>query len=411
MFFLKRLAKLLIYLTSDIVGIRLYTRIDNFKLIGMHYKIYSFVILLFLLASCSQSAKSNEGDEEGILLTGKVKKPQPQGHIVLEEITENSTKVVDTLNLLSDSTFSLEVMSTEPGFYRLNFYDKQYVTLVLNTEDDVHVQVDGSAQAGLVEVTGSVDTDYMNKVNTIIQQFQKDVNALNNQYIKAKNNGDEQEVAAVEQKFLAIQAVNSAAVKNEIRKMDGSIASIYATNYLNPEEEFVFLDSLAQMLEKEIPHSSHVQKFVTQINAQKSLAVGQKAPEISLPNPDGEIIKLSSLRGQYVLVDFWAEWCGPCRKENPNVVKVYKKYHDKGFEIFGVSLDRDKDKWLKAIKQDNLTWVHVSDLKYWNSEVVPLYSITGIPFTVLLDREGNIIAKNLRGKALEDKLAEIFKES
>lgn len=136
--------------------------------------------------------------------------------------------------------------------------------------------------------------------------------------------------------------------------------------------------------------------------------VGDVAPEISLPDPNGNIISLSSLRGKYVLIDFWASWCGPCRRENPNVVRVYKEYKDKGLEIYGVSLDMNKGLWLQAIEADQLTWKHVSDLAYWNSVVVPTYEINGIPATFLLDKDGKIIAKNLRGEALESKLKEVL---
>ena len=128
-----------------------------------------------------------------------------------------------------------------------------------------------------------------------------------------------------------------------------------------------------------------------------------------MPDTTGKIVKLSSMRGKYVLVDFWAKWCGPCRGENPNVVRVYNKYKDKGFTVYGVSLDRNKEDWLKAIHEDNLTWTHVSDLKFWQSEAAKIYSINAIPFSVLLDPNGVIIAKNLRDLALEAKLAEIFK--
>jgi len=136
------------------------------------------------------------------------------------------------------------------------------------------------------------------------------------------------------------------------------------------------------------------------------LPVGEVAPEIALPDTQGKINKLSSLRGKYVLIDFWAAWCGPCRREAPNLVRIYNKYKEKGFEIYGVSLDRDKNSWLGAIESDNLDWVHVSDLKYWQSDVVGLYGFSGIPYTVLIDREGKIIAKGLRGEQLENKLAE-----
>jgi len=137
---------------------------------------------------------------------------------------------------------------------------------------------------------------------------------------------------------------------------------------------------------------------------------GEKAPEIALPNPGGKIMRLSELRGKYVLVDFWASWCGPCRKENPNVVKMYDKYHAKGFEIFSVSLDKDPESWKRAIASDNLKWqYHVSDLKQWDSSVIPLYGIESIPFTILLNPKGEILAVNLRGAQLEQKLSEIFK--
>ena len=138
------------------------------------------------------------------------------------------------------------------------------------------------------------------------------------------------------------------------------------------------------------------------------LSIGVEAPDIILPTPNGEVAKLSDLRGKIVLVDFWASWCKPCRLENPNVVKAFKKYNAKGFEVFGVSLDQNRENWIEAIEADGLKWTQVSDLQFWSSSVVKLYDIQGIPFAVLLDREGKIIAKNLRGDELEAKLEEIL---
>jgi len=144
--------------------------------------------------------------------------------------------------------------------------------------------------------------------------------------------------------------------------------------------------------------------------AAPSSAAGTIAPEISLPTPAGDTIKLSSTRGSLVLLDFWASWCAPCRKENPNLVNVYNIYHKKGFQIYQVSLDKTKDAWIKGIQDDHLEkWIHVSDVQYWNSIVVPLYKVESIPCNFLLDKEGRIIATNLRGEQLQIKLAEIFK--
>ncbi|NOS94239.1 MAG: TlpA family protein disulfide reductase [Cyclobacteriaceae bacterium] len=140
----------------------------------------------------------------------------------------------------------------------------------------------------------------------------------------------------------------------------------------------------------------------------KITAVGQLAPEIALPNPSGQIVKLSSLRGKYVLIDFWAKWCGPCRAENPNVVRAYNRFKSKGFEVFGVSLDRNKQEWMQAIQEDGLVWTQVSDLQYFNSQAARDYNIQAIPFSILLDKDGKIIAKNLRGAALERKLEEVL---
>lgn len=146
----------------------------------------------------------------------------------------------------------------------------------------------------------------------------------------------------------------------------------------------------------------------TSADGEVGLKIGQKAPDISLPDTSGNLKTLSSLRGKYVLIDFWASWCGPCRFENPNVVRLFQKYKDKEFDILSVSLDQEKKNWLRAIEADGMEWNHVSDLKKWESSIVPVYHIDAIPMTFLLDKEGVIIGKNLRGADLEKKLASIL---
>lgn len=167
-----------------------------------------------------------------------------------------------------------------------------------------------------------------------------------------------------------------------------------------------FAEQFINEFKEELPKETAALK--AQVDAAKSFAIGGTAPDFTQKTPDDKDLKLSDLRGKVVLVDFWASWCGPCRRENPNVVKLYNEYKDKGFEILGVSLDNNKDRWLQAIKQDGLTWQHVSDLKYWQNEVAQLYGVRSIPHTILLDKEGKILARNLRGASLEQKLAELF---
>ncbi len=153
-----------------------------------------------------------------------------------------------------------------------------------------------------------------------------------------------------------------------------------------------------------------ITRLAAQVKAAKGFATGAVAPDFTSKTPKGETMSLSELRGKVVLIDFWASWCGPCRRENPHLVKLYKKYKDQGFDVMGVSLDRKKDAWLKAIKKDGLNWHHVSDLKGWSNAVAREYSVRSIPHTVLLDREGRIIARNLRGAALEQQLDQLMKK-
>jgi peroxiredoxin len=188
---------------------------------------------------------------------------------------------------------------------------------------------------------------------------------------------------------------------------------------LNPKEDFSYYEKVDSALMAKYPNSEPVKSLHSQVQdmrermesdaaSKKRLAVGNEAPEIALPNPQGDTVKLSSLRGTYVLLDFWASWCKPCRVENPNLVKAYKRHSDEKFEIYQVSLDRKRQAWLDAIDKDNLDWYHVSDLEFWNSSAAQTYNIRSIPANYLLNKKGEIIDKNLRGDDLQARLNELF---
>lgn len=169
-------------------------------------------------------------------------------------------------------------------------------------------------------------------------------------------------------------------------------------------------DSMYNALSEKVKMGKFGKLALEKINSIKGTTIGYPALDFSQASPEGKNISLSSFKGKYVLVDFWASWCGPCRRENPTVVAAYQKYKDKGFDVFGVSLDDNKDKWLAAIKKDNLTWTHVSDLKGWQNAAAKAYGVSSIPFNLLLDKDGKILAKNLRGEQLYAELAKIFGE-
>jgi peroxiredoxin len=374
--------------------------------------------VFFALVTCSSSGEKGEnesaqqGDMWEVTVSGKVLNPNT-GTIEIAEITQGGTTDgwKDTIVLKSDNSFSEKVSLREPGYYRLNFYNRQVLNLILY-KSDLDVTVDGSDMQGTSEIKGSPDIDFIMKATALLQGVQQSPEAieLTKQFDVARKEGDQDKIAAIQQDYMALAAGKQEEVAELIRQQPPSLGVInmLQNNALDHDRFFDTYVEVANKLKKEWPNYYHAKQFIEMVDGMKATAIGQPAPEIALPNPDGKVVKLSSLQGKYVLVDFWAKWCGPCRVENPNIVRVFNKYKDKGFTVFGVSLDRSREDWVQAIKADNLTWTHVSDLKYWQSEAARLYNINAIPFSVLLDPDGIIIAKNLRGPALDKKLAEIF---
>ena len=186
-------------------------------------------------------------------------------------------------------------------------------------------------------------------------------------------------------------------------------AAFYLYRYFTYQLPLEQLKATRAKLSPSLANSPYVTDLDGIILQLENVQIGKTAPEFALPDTAGVMVSLSDLKGKYVLLDFWASWCPPCRRENPNVVKAFNDYKDKNFTVLGISLDKDKDKWLKAIADDNLTWTHVSDLKYWDSEIPALYGVRGIPANVLLDPDGVIIARNITGEQLHETLGSVIK--
>ncbi|EOZ93641.1 Thiol:disulfide interchange protein [Indibacter alkaliphilus LW1] len=367
--------------------------------------IANILLLLFCMAVFACKQESKRSFDGKVKISGELENHQ-DGPVVLAYIDEDTPQQIAEIPVGSNGKFEYNLILDGPGFYLLNLMGNKEVKLALY-DQDVHINYNFADDTSL-KVEGSEDSQYLQQINALMSEYQGTINYLNNVYMEAMKERDQEKIKRVQQDAMQLEEDHANRVKELVRSMDGSFAALQSFAMINPKSDFEFLDETVTKLSEKYPDFKAVQNLAAQLEDMRILAVGQPAPEISLPNPDGEMINLSDLRGKYVLIDFWAAWCRPCREENPNVVRLYNEYKDQGFEVFGVSLDRTKDAWVKAIADDNLTWTHVSDLKYFNSEAASIYQINAIPATYMLDPEGKIIAKDLRGPSLENKLKEIF---
>ena len=263
-----------------------------------------------------------------------------------------------------------------------------------------------AGQAGLT-VTGSEGQKIYDQFMAINTTTQQEAMKLQQEYQAA--NGDQAKMQAVQEAYAKLMTDAQAKETELIKANPDSYVSTFVIVSGMGQMEYEQLKERYNLLGEKAKASAQGKAIAAQIAKLESTAIGQIAPNFTITTPEGESISLYDIKGKVKLIDFWASWCGPCRGENPHVVEIYKEYHPKGLEIFGVSLDNNKEAWVKAIADDGLVWKHGSDLKGWQSAPAQLYSVSGIPHTVLLDENNKIIAKNLRGDELKQKIAELLK--
>ncbi len=367
-------------------------------------------VIAVLCFSCGGEQQTNVEP----LLKGKLINPNG-ATVFLEQMSAQGMAPIDTCTLDENGEFSFDVKITEKGFYRVRISENNFATLILDTNEHVSLEGNAADLGNSFRIKGSPDSE-------LLAQFTEDSKAsyrrrdslrsVFNVFINSMGKMDSTRMdsmsKAIEGPFDTLVQQHNRYILAFLDKNPTSFASLAAVQELDPNEFFPYFEKLDAAMIKQYPGSSYVQLYHQNLEAVKGLPIGSPAPELTMNTPEDKPFSLSSLKGKTVLIDFWASWCGPCRAENPNVVKAYKKYKSKGFEILGVSLDKTKEDWVKAIAKDQLNWPQISDLRQWGCAAVPLYKFQSIPTNYLLDKNGIILARNLRGEDLEKKLAEIL---
>jgi peroxiredoxin len=372
--------------------------INLLKIAGMRRLLYVIALVLFAFSCTTEPQYTITGTLEG----------DAEGKVLLEKREAGKWVVKDSTDLLEGS-FTFTGMVEFPEMFYLSVEGKRgKLGFFLENSD---ISVTGYADTLYnSDVTGSLTQDEYTAYQEDLNEISKDMRPIYEKLRTAKEEGDEETAkeleAAMDEIYEKVKEFQFAFVKENTSSFVAPTVLRSLVYYVEGDELEMYLDGFDESLSV-VPIIAELREKAEIL---KTVAIGQTAPDFTLNDTEGNPVALSSHFGKFLLIDFWASWCGPCRQENPNVVAVWKDYNEKGFDVFGVSLDRPdgKEDWLQAIEDDELTWTHVSDLKFRDCEPAKLYAVSAIPTNFLLDKEGKIIGKNLRGEDLRTKISELL---